>query len=776
MKSKIKKEETHMNKKVKALVEELGSAAAKPHATVAKSADISEPKIANKDVYGSDEHMQAEEVKEVIVESELGAAAAKPVATKEGEGKSVKVSLSNSHVYPAAEHKQTEEIQAVIVESFLEASKGLLEGLNYDTKKYTVEYLIEQVGLLEGEEETVEIPTDAQADVEIEDGKLVIELPIAQEEIVDSEVGAAVIQEALKGIYAIFASRLNEEGSVEIPADAEAEVKVEDEKLVIEIPTEMPEQVSDEQIEALQEHINLITLALTEGFSFKDIYPESQYRRDRLVEEFVAMPDADADKFLTGLSESSLELFEGIINGYVGLSSLNEGAFGAGLRNLFTKYVAAPVARVGNFAQKTFINPVTNTLRNARAGFDQFGNAVASTSRRVGNFFKTGLKQAGNVAGSVFVDTPRILGKRIVGGLDQMVINSAQRKAAGQARKQGETAATAEESSAPNVKDITKKAQNNRKDKILADREALKQQLATKMKDPTATYADVMAAKDQLRTLNRETGGFLGLGNFLRKVSGGKIDPTFLYGGDSRKQIERSGSTAGRLASRRAAARQGRIDQAGETAAANDPSVQRAANRLATSQANVADEVGSIKAARQRKGEAIAAAGKETDQGIVGAERSNANRIERGRQMDVDQTNAKIDNADFNINTKVAKAQDEYNRAVGAAPAEIKGVKGYESVKNPNDPILKETYTRKELEVVFEALNLDTSKYTFEFLAEELGFAAAKPHATAARSADISEPKVLNKDVYGSDEHMQGEEVEGLVIESVQQKIARLRK
>jgi hypothetical protein len=57
------------NKKLQALLENaLGSAAAKPHATVARSADIMQPSLDNAKVYTADQHMQAEEVKEVIVE------------------------------------------------------------------------------------------------------------------------------------------------------------------------------------------------------------------------------------------------------------------------------------------------------------------------------------------------------------------------------------------------------------------------------------------------------------------------------------------------------------------------------------------------------------------------------------------------------------------------------------------------------------------------------------------------------------------------------------
>jgi len=41
---------------------------------------------------------------------------------------------------------------------------------------------------------------------------------------------------------------------------------------------------------------------------------------------------------------------------------------------------------------------------------------------------------------------------------------------------------------------------------------------------------------------------------------------------------------------------------------------------------------------------------------------------------------------------------------------------------------MAESYTRKDLQELFESLNLDTHKYTFGYLAEQLGFEAVKPN------------------------------------------------
>jgi hypothetical protein len=78
---------------------------------------------------------------------------------------------------------------------------------------------------------------------------------------------------------------------------------------------------------------------------------------------------------------------------------------------------------------------------------------------------------------------------------------------------------------------------------------------------------------------------------------------------------------------------------------------------------------------------------------------------------------------------------------------------------------VQESYTREELEELFEALNLDTHKYTFEFLAEELGFAAAEPvHGTEQPKEHT--PEVENKDILVG---QHAEEVKEVIVESKKQ-------
>jgi hypothetical protein len=116
-------------------------------------------------------------------------------------------------------------------------------------------------------EETVEVPTDVEADVQVSSDSIKIELPISKDGMNEIDTNTeAGLQEALRVIYSIFRGvNLTEEETVEVPADAEAEVKVEGDKLVIEIPVESPKEViSAENAAVLQEMINYTSFLLLE--------------------------------------------------------------------------------------------------------------------------------------------------------------------------------------------------------------------------------------------------------------------------------------------------------------------------------------------------------------------------------------------------------------------------------------------------------------------------------------------------------------------------------
>jgi hypothetical protein len=118
----------------------------------------------------------------------------------------------------------------------------------------------------ESEEEMVKVPEgNVEADIEVKDNVVRIEIPLNQEEELSvSEEDGESLSETIKFVYSLFKSRsLLESEEVVVPQEAEADVKIEDGKLIIEIPIESPEEeMSEEQVEALQEAVNYLSFLL----------------------------------------------------------------------------------------------------------------------------------------------------------------------------------------------------------------------------------------------------------------------------------------------------------------------------------------------------------------------------------------------------------------------------------------------------------------------------------------------------------------------------------
>jgi len=73
-------------------------------------------------------------------------------------------------------------------------------------------------------------------------------------------------------------------------------------------------------------------------------------------------------------------------------------------------------------------------------------------------------------------------------------------------------------------------------------------------------------------------------------------------------------------------------------------------------------------------------------------------------------------------------------------------------------------YSRDELVSLFESLDLDTHKYTVDYLAEELGF---EEIFSGSDQTEIDAPALENDDIFSDEEHEESEEVEEVVVESV---------
>jgi hypothetical protein len=143
------------------------------------------------------------------------------------------------------------------------------------------------------ESETIEVPKDVEPVVEISDNSITITIPVSNKEGVATEFlpeEEEALQEAFRTVYRSLSPRtLSEEESVEVPSDAEANVKFEDGKLVIEISTgETPsEEITQDQADALNEAIAVISYILKEELEVSKT-EEQQYK----VEEEIAPSDA----------------------------------------------------------------------------------------------------------------------------------------------------------------------------------------------------------------------------------------------------------------------------------------------------------------------------------------------------------------------------------------------------------------------------------------------------------------------------------------------------
>jgi hypothetical protein len=104
----------------------------------------------------------------------------------------------------------------------------------------------------------------ADANVQISDKSAIVTLPKENDDIEVAPEAEEALKEAFRSVRRILSgSSLNEEESVEVPMDAEAEVKVEEDKIVIEIPVESPkEEISEEEAEELQEALDVINFIL----------------------------------------------------------------------------------------------------------------------------------------------------------------------------------------------------------------------------------------------------------------------------------------------------------------------------------------------------------------------------------------------------------------------------------------------------------------------------------------------------------------------------------
>jgi hypothetical protein len=210
---------------------------------------------------------------------ELGGAAAEPVATDHKDAKTLKVVFGNSKLYSADVHQQAEDVEPVLVEN--EEVPAAAPAVDVATAPLPAEATVE-VDAATAEEGT---------DVKVTDDSIVIEIPVHSGEEVNSDMTPAeteVVKEALRVIYTnLVGGFLNEEeGTLEVPADAEATVEVHDDKIVVEIPAaDKPvEEVSEKVAEEIQEAVNAMEFVVKKGRKNKKVAKKAAAKK--LAEPF----------------------------------------------------------------------------------------------------------------------------------------------------------------------------------------------------------------------------------------------------------------------------------------------------------------------------------------------------------------------------------------------------------------------------------------------------------------------------------------------------------
>jgi hypothetical protein len=593
---------------------------------------------------------------------QLGSAAAEPVATKEDKAIVLKVDLANSSIYSPNHHKQSEDLKPVLVEGLigLDDYAPILEGLGFKANEFNFSYLTES----ESTEETVEISKDAQAHVEIEGDRLVIEIPTS-EGIVDSDLGDKVLAETMKFLRS---SLIKEEETVEVPVDAEAEVKIEDEKITIEIPLEKePEAVSSEQLEVVQECVAIIGHVFKEGFNYSDILTNSEENKLSLVESFISMDEKNAFKFVDNLPDRSAILFESVVSEY---SNLREGIldrignfFGRNVKDRWNKWQA----------QNKGIKAISNIK-------DQYGEKINLARGKAQQSFSSSVAQ--KLAMADEARRQAAIDAKTGAKTNYKTLKQKQEEA----KKLFNTA-----SSDPNYAKTLERIEtlNNMKKHADPKKKKYLQRIENELSQKQALLKPYQDAKTQFDSATQEVNkaGGRGFGGWLTRTTG--LD--WFAPKEYKENIKTSQDTA------EAGVKKG------------DPNLwNRKEKRAYTIDeikargANVVNKTVNPLLSQQKR--AIDKKSKESAAEVVG--------IDVARKAKEDEV------AEKEKQQRISRGAEKYSGKL---------------------------FERKELEALFEALNLDTRKYTIEYLAEQLGFGQvgkaselARDYQTAKKTGSMS--------------------------------------
>jgi hypothetical protein len=247
--SSTKKEDLKMAKEYKKLLIE------RKGVTVEKEPETLKISIGNDSVFDKDSHKQSEEVGYVLVEGS-------PVRRifLEAEISANELEALERMTYP-------EKFEALLKVFGAEKISDLS-----DEKKKEFFNTLDEVHVSKEESGEVEVP-HKQAEISVSESSVVISIPaegLSEELDSDSE---EILQECLRIIHSKLSHTSLSEETVSVPSEAEAEISFSGDSIVIELPIESPKsEVSEEEAEEINEAVSMAGIIL-EKFKLRSLLP-----------------------------------------------------------------------------------------------------------------------------------------------------------------------------------------------------------------------------------------------------------------------------------------------------------------------------------------------------------------------------------------------------------------------------------------------------------------------------------------------------------------------
>jgi hypothetical protein len=704
-----------LNKKLEKLLEELGSAAAKPVHDNSKPATHT-PKIEMKDVYPSDEHHQSVEVEPVLVESpeilvsESGVRIELPVLFNER----VKASLS--------------EREEEIVSETIRIVYGALSGK------------------LLNEEETVEVPKDAEAEVKVEEDKIVIEIPIESPAEAIDEPTAEKVNEALSVMDAL----LKEESVFD--RDVDSEITINENSVSIKIPLS---EIQHKETQLVESSIELFRELLEDTFfdlyeNFENVFLQESEGTVTLPADpevgvdvgekdiTITLKTVETDKELT--NDDKKEIQESVNRLAEIFSFLNLNEEKGTVKKVLGASTAASATTAGLLKGKEIVDGAGNIIKAGWDGLTKAGAAATGGSSVLGTLMtKAGEGFAGAstaIGGAIEATKAAALGfvSSLTPGAAAAIMGTLGVTTAG--------ALTA--------------LVGTKKGRALLAKGAAKLGIGKTGK----FYRQKRKEMDQ-EDANKQSSYKRSILNSQKDLEEKKVQ----YKKNKKKIVIDPTELDTEVKSRKTTAKTA-LEKKIEDQVNNDSSI------------SAADKTAEI--ARRKKGVDT----------ILSANESSYKKEAREKLIKDKKAVASKDVTDLKNSIKKFKDDSKTDAEIAKKTKKYRKELAYLDAQELAKLKESEEYTEEQLKSLFEELNLDTEKYTFNYLVEQLGFkqvypdsehqqsvevepvlveselgsAAAKPVHDTSKPATHT-PKITMKDIYPSDEHQQSVEVEPVLVE-----------